>query len=1003
MIRAMSNEAAAQLTADDHLILVDGSTFIFRAYHALPPLTRKSDGLPVGAVSGFCNMLWKLLQEGLTPEKGDEPTHMAVIFDHSAKTFRNEIYPQYKAQRPEPPEDLIPQFGLIREATRAFSVHCIEQEGFEADDLIATYARAAAAAGARVTIASGDKDLMQLIGPRIGMIDTMKNKIFGEAEVFEKFGVGPDKVIEVQALAGDSVDNVPGVPGIGLKTAALLVNEFGDLESLLAKADTIKQAKRRENLIAFADQARISKQLVTLKEDVPVEHPVETLTVNGLDGARAIAFLKAMEFTTLTRRVGEVTGLDITGVEPATLVVRGWHEPDGKGRMMEGGPGAQPEGAAVSAAPAVGSAPAPAAAAASEGGLWRPQAVAEAAAEQAVAQKVDPSGYETVMDLDRLKAWVAEATELGHVAVDTETTSLDAMQADLVGVSLSTQPGRACYIPLGHVDGEGDLLGGGGLIPGQIPMSEALAVLKPLLEDPGVLKIAQNLKYDWLVLKRYGIEVAPFDDTMLLSYALDAGKGGNGMDALSERWLGHTPIPFKEVAGSGKSMITFDKVPLDKASAYAAEDADVTLRLWQVLKPRLAAEHMASVYERLERPMVPVLARMEERGISIDRQMLSRLSGDFAQGMAALESEIHELAGESFNIGSPKQLGDILFGKMGLPGGKKTKTGAWSTSVSVLDDLAAEGHELPSRIVEWRQLSKLKSTYSDALPGFVNPQTGRVHTSYALAATTTGRLSSSEPNLQNIPVRTEAGRKIRKAFVAEKGMKLVSADYSQIELRVLAHMADISQLKQAFSEGLDIHGMTASEMFGVPIEGMDPMVRRRAKAINFGIIYGISAFGLAAQLGIPRGEAAEYISTYFKRFPGIRDYMEETKKFVHANGYVTTIFGRRAHYPEVNTSNPNHRAFYERAAINAPIQGSAADILRRAMVRMEDRLSASRLAARMLLQVHDELIFEVPEAEVEPTIALVRKVMETAAEPAVTLSVPLHVDARAADNWDEAH
>ena len=1003
MIRAMSNEAAAQLTADDHLILVDGSTFIFRAYHALPPLTRKSDGLPVGAVSGFCNMLWKLLQEGLTPEKGDEPTHMAVIFDHSAKTFRNEIYPQYKAQRPEPPEDLIPQFGLIREATRAFSVHCIEQEGFEADDLIATYARAAAAAGARVTIASGDKDLMQLIGPRIGMIDTMKNKIFGEAEVFEKFGVGPDKVIEVQALAGDSVDNVPGVPGIGLKTAALLVNEFGDLESLLAKADTIKQAKRRENLIAFADQARISKQLVTLKEDVPVEHPVGTLTVNGLDGARAIAFLKAMEFTTLTRRVGEVTGLDITGVEPATLVVRGWHEPDGKGRMMEGGPGAQPEGAAVSAAPAVGSAPAPAAAAASEGGLWRPQAVAEAAAEQAVAQKVDPSGYETVMDLDRLKAWVAEATELGHVAVDTETTSLDAMQADLVGVSLATQPGRACYIPLGHVDGEGDLLGGGGLIPGQIPMSEALAVLKPLLEDPGVLKIAQNLKYDWLVLKRYGIEVAPFDDTMLLSYALDAGKGGNGMDALSERWLGHTPIPFKEVAGSGKSMITFDKVPLDKASAYAAEDADVTLRLWQVLKPRLAAEHMAGVYERLERPMVPVLARMEERGISIDRQMLSRLSGDFAQGMAALESEIHELAGESFNIGSPKQLGDILFGKMGLPGGKKTKTGAWSTSVSVLDDLAAEGHELPSRIVEWRQLSKLKSTYSDALPGFVNPQTGRVHTSYALAATTTGRLSSSEPNLQNIPVRTEAGRKIRKAFVAEKGMKLVSADYSQIELRVLAHMADISQLKQAFSEGLDIHAMTASEMFGVPIEGMDPMVRRRAKAINFGIIYGISAFGLAAQLGIPRGEAAEYISTYFKRFPGIRDYMEETKKFVHANGYVTTIFGRRAHYPEVNTSNPNHRAFYERAAINAPIQGSAADILRRAMVRMEDRLSASRLAARMLLQVHDELIFEVPEAEVEPTIALVREVMETAAEPAVTLSVPLHVDARAADNWDEAH
>ncbi|WP_186387826.1 DNA polymerase I [Stappia sp. TSB10P1A] len=1007
MIRAMSNEATSALTADDHLILVDGSTFIFRAYHALPPLTRKSDGLPVGAVSGFCNMLWKLLQEGLTPEEGDEPTHMAVIFDHSAKTFRNEIYSAYKAQRPEPPEDLIPQFGLIREATRAFSVHCIEQEGFEADDLIATYARAAAAAGARVTIASGDKDLMQLIGPRIGMIDTMKNKIFGEAEVFEKFGVGPDKVIEVQALAGDSVDNVPGVPGIGLKTAALLVSEFGDLETLLASADTIKQAKRRENLIAFADQARISKQLVTLKDDVPVEQPVETLTVNGLDGTRAIAFLKAMEFTTLTRRVAEVTGLDIAGVEPARLVVRGWHEPDGKGRMMEGGPGAQPDGGETSAEAASGGsggdAVAAAAAVAGRDGAWTPQAVADAAAAQALAQTIDPSGYETVMDLDRLRAWVAEASERGHVAVDTETTSLDAMQADLVGVSLATEPGRACYIPLGHVDGEGDLLGGGGLIPGQIALGEALAVLKPLLEDPSVLKIAQNLKYDWLVLKRYGIEVAPFDDTMLLSYALDAGKGGNGMDALSERWLGHTPIPFKEVAGSGKAMITFDKVPLDKASAYAAEDADVTLRLWQVLKPRLAAEHMAGVYERLERPMVPVLARMEERGISIDRQMLSRLSGEFAQGMAALEDEIRQLAGESFNIGSPKQLGDILFGKMGLPGGKKTKTGAWSTSASVLEDLAAEGHELPARIVDWRQLSKLKSTYTDALPGFVNPQTGRVHTSYALAATTTGRLSSSEPNLQNIPVRTESGRKIRKAFVAGKGMKLVSADYSQIELRVLAHMADIGQLKQAFADGLDIHAMTASEMFGVPIEGMDPMVRRRAKAINFGIIYGISAFGLAAQLGIPRGEAAEYISTYFKRFPGIRDYMEETKKFVHANGYVTTIFGRRAHYPEVNTSNPNMRAFYERAAINAPIQGSAADILRRAMVRMDDRLSASKLAARMLLQVHDELIFEVPEAEVDATIALVRQVMETAAEPAVTLSVPLHVDARAADNWDEAH
>jgi DNA polymerase-1 len=645
-------------------------------------------------------------------------------------------------------------------------------------------------------------------------------------------------------------------------------------------------------------------------------------------------------------------------------------------------------------------------AAGDEGGpkdMMVPRTVADARAAAASSAPIDTSAYETVTTAERLKEWVAEAYEVGYVAFDTETTSLDAMQAELVGVSLSCVPGKACYVPLGHVDGEGDLLGGGGLVEGQLPIAEALEILKPMLEDRSVLKIAQNLKYDWLVMTRYGVDVAPFDDTMLLSYTLDAGKGGNGMDELSERWLGHKPIPFKEICGSGKSMITFDKVAIDKATAYAAEDADVTLRLWEVLKPRLASERMATVYETLERPMVPVLARMEKRGISVDRQMLSRLSGDFAQGMAGLESEIHELAGESFNIGSPKQLGDILFGKMGLPGGKKTKTGAWSTSASVLEELAAEGHELPARIVAWRQLSKLKSTYSDALPGYIHPETKRVHTSYALAATTTGRLSSSEPNLQNIPVRTEEGRKIRKAFVAEKGRKLISADYSQIELRVLAHMADIPQLRKAFEDGLDIHAMTASEMFGVPIDGMDPMVRRQAKAINFGIIYGISAFGLANQLGISRGEAGDYIKTYFERFPGIRDYMEATKKDVHANGFVSTIFGRKAHYPEVNTKNPNMRAFYERAAINAPIQGSAADILRRAMVRMEERLAAAKLDAQMLLQVHDELIFEVPDEQIEATIPVVRDVMENACEPSLKLSVPLQVDARAADNWDEAH
>jgi DNA polymerase I len=991
-IRRMSNDASLPaLTADDHLILVDGSTFIFRAYHALPPLTRKPDGLPVGAVSGFCNMLWKLLQEGLTPEEGDEPTHFAVIFDHSSKTFRSEIYPEYKAQRPEPPEDLVPQFGLIRQATKAFSVHCVEQEGFEADDLIATYAVQAAEMGARVTIVSGDKDLMQLIGPKVGMIDTMKNKVFGEPEVFEKFGVGPDKVIEVQSLAGDSVDNVPGVPGIGLKTAALLINEYGDLETLLSRASEIKQNKRRENLIEFADQARVSKQLVTLKQDVPVEVPVSHLSVTEIDGPKAVGFLKAMGFTTLTKRVAETTGAELANIEPDDFQVPGWDVPDHKGRISEAAPANRPEGAAAPADPI------------QDGDMMVPRTVADARAETVPAIAIDASAYETVTTLEQLQTWIADAYEVGYVAFDTETNSLDAMQADLVGLSLSSRPGKACYVPLAHVDGEGDLLGGGGLLPDQIPLDDALKALKPMLEDRGVLKIAQNLKYDWLVMIRHGIDIGPADDTMLLSYTLDAGKGGNGMDELSERWLGHKPIPFKEICGSGKSMITFDKVAIDKATAYAAEDADVTLRLWQVLKPRLASERMATVYESLERPMVPVLARMEKRGISVDRQMLSRLSGDFAQGMAALESEIYELAGQTFNIGSPKQLGDILFGNMSLPGGKKTKTGAWSTSASVLEDLAAEGHELPSRIVSWRQLSKLKSTYSDALPGYIHPDTKRVHTSYSLAATTTGRLSSSEPNLQNIPVRTEEGRKIRKAFIAEKGHKLISADYSQIELRVLAHMADIPQLKQAFADGLDIHAMTASEMFGVPIEGMDPMVRRRAKAINFGIIYGISAFGLAAQLGISRGEASDYIKTYFERFPGIKDYMEAIKKEVHANGYVSTIFGRKAHYPDVNTKNPNMRSFYERAAINAPIQGSAADILRRAMVRMEDRLSTSKLDAQMLLQVHDELIFEVPEDQVEQTIPVICDVMEKACDPVLQLAIPLQVDARAADNWDEAH
>ena len=968
------------MKSGDHLFLVDGSAYIFRAYHALPPLTRKSDGLPVGAVSGFCNMLWKLLQEARDTSVGVVPTHFAVIFDYSSKTFRNEIFPEYKANRDAPPEDLRPQFGLIRQATRAFNVPCIETEGYEADDLIATYARLATDAGGDVTIISSDKDLMQLVGPRVTMYDTMKDRQVGPDEVVEKFGVGPEKMIDLQSLAGDSTDNIPGVPGIGPKTAAQLLDEYGDLDTLLSRAEEIKQNKRRENLIEFADQARLSRELVTLKDDVPLDIPLDGLSLEPTNGPQLVSFLKAMEFTTITRKVAEVTETDAASIEPDTIEVEGY------GALR--GPDLDPQGSSGS----VGS----------EDGPNTPADLATARAAGATGNRIDTSAYECVRDEDALLAWVSRIREVGLAAVDTETNSLDPMQAELVGISLATEPGQACYVPLNHKSGQGDLLGGG-LLDGQIGEKRALELLSDVLEDASILKIGQNLKYDWLVFAQHGITLSGFDDTMLMSYVLDAGRNSHGMDELAKRWLGHECISYKEVAGSGKSAVTFDLVELDKATAYAAEDADVTLRIWQVLKPRLAAESMTSVYERLERPLIDVLARMEQRGVMVDRQILSRLSGELAQAAASIEAEIYELAGESFNIGSPKQLGEILFGKLGLPGGKKTASGQFSTSAQVLEDLSAEGHELPRKIVFWRQLTKLKSTYTDALPDYINPDTGRVHTSYAMASTSTGRLSSSEPNLQNIPVRTEEGRRIRTAFVAEKGTKLVSADYSQIELRVLAHIADIGQLKQAFADGLDIHAMTASEMFNTPVEGMDPMIRRRAKAINFGIIYGISAFGLANQLGIERSEASDYIKTYFERFPGIRDYMEDTKAFARENGYVETIFGRRAHYPDIKASNPQMRAFNERAAINAPIQGSAADIIRRAMIRMEGALAAEGLTAKMLLQVHDELIFEVDEAEVEKTIPAISQVMEEAPFPALELAVPLKVDARAADNWDEAH
>ncbi|MEM1317683.1 MAG: DNA polymerase I, partial [Pseudomonadota bacterium] len=978
---------------------VDGSAYIFRAYHALPPLTRKSDGLPIGAVSGFCNLLWKLLDEARDTARGVVPTHFAVIFDYSSTTFRNEIYPEYKANRSEPPEDLRPQFALIRQATRAFDVPCIETEGFEADDIIATYAKLATEAGADTTIVSSDKDLMQLINPQVVMYDTMKDLVVDEEGVFAKFGVDPSMMIDMQALAGDSTDNIPGVPGIGPKTAAQLLGEYGTLEELLERAGEIKQNKRRENMIEHADLALISKQLVTLKNDVPLELSLDDLALEAVNGPRLISFLKGVGLNSLTRRVAADTETDAAEVEAEEVSVEGYEMrgPDFDGPQSIDGDHTQPRDEG-------------------DGPPYQPATLVEELTAQIASEPVDHSAYETVRDAEALQRWIDEAHDLGHVAVDTETTSLDAMACELVGVSLATGPGRACYIPLAHLkdgsSGDGDMFSEG-LDPDQMDRDEALALLKPMLEAPGVLKIAQNLKYDWLVLSRQifkmhgetvqGIEIGPFDDTMLLSYVVDAGRSKHGMDALSEAHLGHTPIPFKEVAGSGKSMVSFDKVAIDKATTYAAEDADITLRLWKLLKARLVAEKMVTVYERLERPLVPVLCRMEARGVEVDRQILSRLSGELAQKAASIEAEIHEMAGEQINIGSPKQLGELLFGKMGLPGGKKTKTGQWATGATLLEDLAAEGHELPRRIVDWRQLTKLKSTYTDALPTFINAETGRVHTSYAMASTTTGRFSSSEPNLQNIPVRTEAGRKIRTAFVAPKGTKLVSADYSQIELRVLAHVADIPQLKQAFADGIDIHAMTASEMFNVPVEGMDPSVRRQAKAINFGIIYGISAFGLANNLGIERGEASDYIKMYFERFPGIRDYMDETKKFCREHGYVETIFGRRAHYPEIRSSNPQMRAFNERAAINAPIQGSAADIIRRAMARMEAALEAEKLTAKMLLQVHDELIFEVPDDEVEATIATVVKVMEDAPMPALDLSVPLQVDARAAENWDEAH
>jgi len=923
-----------------HLHLIDGSAFIFRAYHALPPLTRKSDGLPVGAVSGFVNMLQRYI-DGNNGEGA--ATHVAVIFDKGSHTFRNDMYDQYKANRDAMPEDLRPQMPLTRVATKAFNIACEEVEGFEADDIIATLAHQGRNAGGRVTIVSSDKDLMQLVGDGVDMLDPMKNKLIDSEGVVEKFGVRPDRVVDVQALAGDSVDNVPGAPGIGIKTAALLINEYGDLETLLDRASEIKQPKRRESLIDNRAQIELSKRLVQLDCDMKLDFTLDDLEVRDPDPEVLLGFLAEMEFRTVTKRIADKLGIKAPEIEIAA-------------------------------------------------------SVADVAAPEAV--DFTPDNYECVRDAAALQVWINRIRERGYVAVDTETTGLNDMTADLVGISLCVEAGQACYIPLIHKSASSDdLFGSDDLAEGQMNFAECLALLKPVLEDPAIIKIGQNMKYDAKILARQDVTVVPIDDTMLMSYAMNAGLHNHGMDTLSQEYLGHTPIPIKPLLGVGKSAITFDRVPIDEAVKYAAEDADITLRLWQKFKPLLHVNRVTTVYETMERPLVPVLAQMERNGIKVDRDTLSRMSNAFAQKMAGLEAEIQEMAGRPFNVGSPKQLGEILFDEMGLPGGKKGKTGAYATGADILEDLATE-HELPGRVLDWRQLAKLKSTYTDALQEHINPDTGRVHTSYSIAGANTGRLASTDPNLQNIPVRSEEGRRIREAFIADEGKVIVSLDYSQIELRILAHVAGIDALKQAFLDGIDIHAMTASEMFGVPLGEMTPDVRRQAKAINFGVIYGISGFGLARNLRIPRGEAQGFIDRYFERFPGIRKYMDDTVAFAKEHKYVETLFGRRINTPQIDAKGPQ-AGFAKRAAINAPIQGTAADVIRRAMIRMPAAIAG--IPAKMLLQVHDELIFEVEEGAVDTLIDAAREVMENASDPAVKLDVKLAVDAGQGANWAEAH
>jgi len=926
-----------------HIYLVDGSTYIFRAYHALPPLTRKSDGFPVGAISGFCNMLDKLIRD---EKQRNNLTHLLVVFDASGKTFRNDIYPDYKANRSSPPEDLIPQFPVIRDATNAFNVPHVELLGYEADDLIASYTKAALSKGMQVTIVSSDKDLMQLVGNGACMLDTMKNRTINEPEVIEKFGVKPNRVIDVQSLAGDSIDNVPGVPGIGIKTAALLINEYGDLEKLIENASKIKQTKRRESVIEFANQARISRELVTLKDDIELPIPIEDIQIQSIEPKKLISFLKAMEFRTLTEKKAKEFNLSSEKIDTQEIKLNFIPKED----------------------------------------------VYETKAPLEDIKKFDYDLYSTIQNIDQLNEWKEKISEKGYVAIDTETDSLNAIEANLIGFSFAISNNEACYIPIKHLEKSP-----------QIELNQALVILKEIMEDQSILKILHNKKYDGLVLQKYGISIAPYDDTMLISYSIGSGGIRHNLDALAKNYLSHNALSFKEIAGTGKNQKVFNEIDISTASKYASEDADITLRLWKLLKPKLAEDRLSSVYETIERPLAKIIMEMEKHGVSVDEKILNKLSEKFASKIKKIEEKCFEVVGVEFNLGSPKQVGEILFDKLGIKGGKKTPSGSWSTDADTLTFLASNGNALPKLLLEWRGLSKLKSTYTDALPTFINKKTNRIHTSYAMSSTSTGRLSSSDPNLQNIPIRNEDGREIRSAFIAEEGSSLISADYSQIELRIIAHMANDNNLKQAFKEKIDIHSLTASEVFGVPLKDMNNEIRRRAKAINFGIIYGISAFGLSNQLGISRSEASDYIRSYFEKFPSIKDYMETTKEFAKDNGFVKTLFGRKCIIDSSMSRGPGGKAFMDRAAINAPIQGTAADIIKRAMIKIPQTLKKENLSSKMIMQVHDELIFETKDEDVEKTINLVKNEMSNAHKPIIELSVDLEVEAAFGKNWDQAH